>query len=59
MSYRENLIELLFHLSDKSIERIYKLATYLYIYREDIPHEKEIPQKDFQNPIVSAGRLDS
>lgn len=46
MSYRESLIKLLFHLSDKSIERIYRLANYLYIYKEDYKedarHEKEI-----------------
>ncbi len=30
MSYRESLIELLFHLSDESIKRLYRLANYLY-----------------------------
>ena len=63
MSYRESLIELIFHLSDESIERIYRLANYLYIYKEDYKedarHEKEISQKDFQNLIGGAGHLDS
>lgn len=40
--YKENFIELLDHLSDKSIKRIYRLAKYLYIYKEDTQHEKEI-----------------
>ena len=47
MSYRGSLIELLFHLSDESIKRLYRLANYLYIYKEETPHEKQIPQKDF------------
>lgn len=40
--YKEELIKLLDRLSDKSIERIYRLAQYLYIYKEDMSHEKEI-----------------
>lgn len=40
--YKEELIKLLDRLSDKSIERIYWLAEYLYIYKEETPHEKEI-----------------
>ena len=42
MSYRESLIELLFHLSDESIKRLYRLANYLYIYKEDVRHEEKI-----------------
>lgn len=42
MSYREGLIELLFHLSDESIKRLYRLANYLYIYKEDVRHEEKI-----------------
>ncbi len=40
--YKEELIKLLDRISDESIKRIYKLAKYLYIYKEDTPHEKEI-----------------
>lgn len=40
--YKEELIKLLNRLSDKSIERIYRLAKYLYIYKEDARYEKEI-----------------
>ena len=61
--YKEELIKLLDRLSDKSIERIYRLANYLFIYKEDYKedarHEKEISQKDFQNLIGGAGHLDS
>ncbi len=42
MSYRESLIELLFHLSDESIKRLYRLANYLYIYKEAVRHEEKI-----------------
>ena len=33
--YKAALIKLLDRLSDKYIERIYRLAEYLYIYKED------------------------
>ncbi len=40
--YKEELIKLLDRLSDKSIERIYRLANYLYIYKEAVRHEEKI-----------------
>ena len=33
--YKKSLIELLDRLSEKSIKRIYELAKYLYVYKEE------------------------
>lgn len=41
--YKKALLKLLDRLSDKAIERIYRLAEYLYVYKEDIkPEETEV-----------------
>lgn len=31
---RKSLIKLIYHLSDDAVMRIYRLAEYLYVYRE-------------------------
>lgn len=40
MVYKKALLKLIDRLSDKAIERIYRLAEYLYVYKEDVKPEE-------------------
>lgn len=54
MNNRESLIKLIGRLSDKAIERIYRLAEYLYVYKEEVRCGMSEEWNEEKNRLIDA-----